>query len=117
MARRQARIVETDLLGEAGTEVGEDDVGARHQPVDHRARTGMAQVQRQRVLAAVARDEVTRLTGRQRRQVANGIALQRLDLDDVGAALGQELRAEGDRDELAELHDLETGERLHGALA
>ena len=120
MARGQARVVQAELLGEAGPEVREDDVGAGQQPLDHRAGAGVAQVEWQRVLAAVARDEVARLAGRQRRQVADRIASERLDLDHVGAALGQELRAERDGDELAELHDLESGERpgvvRHGRL-
>src|SRR5437660_1681922 len=49
-----------------------------------------------------------------RRQLAHRIALDRLDLDDVGAALGEDLRAEGDGDELAELDDLDAGERARG---
>src|SRR5437899_2265497 len=68
---------------------------------------------RRRVLAAVAREEVTGLAGGQRRQLAHGIALERLDLDDVSAALREDLRAEGDGDELAELDDLDAGERSH----
>ena len=72
----------------------------------------MAEVERQRVLAAVARDEVPRLAGGERRQLADRVAVERLDLDHVRAALGEELRAEGDGDELAELDDLDAGERL-----
>ena len=85
-----------------------------HQPLDHRPRVRVAYVERQRVLALIARDEVARLAGRQRRQVAHRIALERLDLDDVRAAVGQELRTERDRDELAELHDLQPRERTRG---
>jgi hypothetical protein len=44
------------------------------------------------------------------RELAHGIALERLHLDDVRAALREELPAEGHRDELAELHDLDPGE-------
>src|SRR5436309_11002460 len=73
----------------------------------------MTEVERQRVLAAVAREEVTGFAGGQRRQLAHGIALERLDLDDVSAALREDLRAEGDGDELAELDDLDAGERSH----
>jgi hypothetical protein len=72
------------------------------------------------VLAAVPGEKVTGLAGRQRRQLAHGISLDRLDLDDVRAALGEDLRAEGHGDELAELDDLDAGERscgVHGALA
>src|SRR5205807_9076193 len=79
VARGQARVVQAELLGEAGPEVREDDVGAGQQPLDHRAGAGVAQVEWQRVLAAVARDEVARLAGRQRRQVADRTASERLD--------------------------------------
>ena len=80
----------------------------------------MAKIERQRMLAAVAGDEVARLAGRQRRQLAHGVALDGLHLDDVGAALGENLRAEGNGDELAELDDLDAGERargVHGGVA
>ena len=72
----------------------------------------MAEVEGERVLAAIARDEVPRLAGGERQKLAGRVAGQRLDLDDVGAALGEELRAERDGDELAELDDLEPGARL-----
>ena len=77
----------------------------------------MAEVERQRVLAPVAGDEVPRLAGGQWRQLAHGVALERLHLDHVSAALGEDLRAEGNRDELTELDDLDAGERarvVHG---
>ena len=80
----------------------------------------MPQVERQRVLAAVSRKKVTGLAGSQRRQLTDRIALDRLDLDHVRAALGEDMSAEGDGDELAELDDLDPGERscgVHGALA
>ena len=72
------------------------------------------------MLAAVPGEEVTGLAGGQRRQLTHGIALDRLHLDDVSAALREDLRAEGDGDELAELDDLDAGERshiVHGAVA
>jgi hypothetical protein len=52
--------------------------------------------------------------------VAHRIAVERLDLDDVRAAVGEQLRAERDCDELTELHDVQAGERasvVHDALA
>jgi hypothetical protein len=72
------------------------------------------------VLATISRKKVAGLTGGQRRELADRIAFDRLDLDDVRAALGEDLGAEGDGDELAELDDLDPGERacgVHGALA
>jgi hypothetical protein len=103
--------LESQLRGKPGPEVRQHDVGAREEPVDDGPGRRVAQVERQRVLAAVAGDEVARLARRQRAQLAHRIALQRLDLDDVSAALGEHLGAEGRRDELPELHHLDAGER------
>jgi hypothetical protein len=72
----------------------------------------MAERQREGVLAPIAGEEMPRLAGHQRGQMAHGIAFQRFDLDHVGAALGQHLSAEGDGDELTELDDLHTGKWL-----
>ena len=72
----------------------------------------MAEVEGQRVLAAITRDEMPRLAGSERQELAGRVTGQRLDLDDVGATFGEELRTERDGDELAELDDLEPGERL-----
>ena len=51
-----------------------------------------------------------RLAGDQRRELTHGIAVERLDLQDTRTALGEQLRAERNRDELAELDDLDPGE-------
>ena len=80
----------------------------------------MAEVEGQRVLAPVTGDEVPRLAGGQRRQLAHGVTLEGFHLDNVSAALGEDLRAERNRDELAELDDLDAGERtrvVHGRVA
>src|SRR5207245_393112 len=95
-----------DIRSEASTSPPRPVFARREASDDARGR-GMTEVERQRVLAAVAREEVTGLAGGQRRQLAHGIALERLDLDDVSAALREDLRAEGDGDELAELDDLD----------
>ncbi len=72
----------------------------------------MLEVQRQRVLPPVAREEVARLPRHEGIQRAHRVALERLDLDDMRAAVGEELRAVRDRDELAELDDLDAVEGL-----
>ena len=69
----------------------------------------MLEIERQRVLAPVTREKVARLPGREGVERAGGVALQRLDLDHVRAAVGEELRAVRHRDELAELDDLDAG--------
>ena len=112
VARPEARVVEAELGGQPRPEIGEHDIGPGDQRLDDARGGGMPEVEGKRVLAAIARDEVPRLAGRERQKLAGLVAGRRLDLDDVGAALGEELRAERDGDELAELDDLEPGERL-----
>ena len=59
--RPQARPVEAELGGEPRAKVHEHDVGAGEQALDDLRGRGMPQVERQRVLAAVSRKEVTGL--------------------------------------------------------
>ncbi|QEH76888.1 hypothetical protein EIK56_01395 [Sphingomonas sp. C8-2] len=83
--RAQVGIVEAEAPRRRQAQIMVDDVGARHQPSDHRARAGMAQVERQRALAALAAEEGG-LVG------AHRVAGQRLDLYDVGAEIGEHHR-------------------------
>jgi hypothetical protein len=54
--------------------------------------------------------------GRERPQPARRVTGQRLDLDDLGAEVGQQLRRVGRRDQLAQLDDLQAldGLRVEG---
>ena len=74
------------------------------------------EIERQRVLAAVADQEVPALAAAQRRDVAARLALERLDLDDVRAAVGEHLAGPRHGDEVAELQHGDAGEGLlaHG---
>ena len=115
MAYRELLVLEPQLGGESRAHVGEDDVGAREQGVEDLARVAMPQVQRQGVLAAVADQEVPALTAAQRRDVAAGLALERLDLDHAGAAVGEHLPRPRHRDEMTELDDGDAVEWTLGA--
>ena len=72
----------------------------------------MAQVEGKRVLAAVADQEVTALAAAERSDVAARLALLRLDLDHVRAAVGERLSRPRHGDEVAELEHRDAGERL-----
>jgi len=115
MARPQLRVLETELGREAGAHVGQDDVGAGEESREDLARVRMLEMKRQRVLAAVADEEVPALTSAQRRDVTARLALERLDLDHVGAAVGEDLPGPRHRDEVAKLDDGDAGERSLGA--
>src|SRR5262249_21733462 len=118
IARGERRVVEAQLPRQTGPEVRQYHVRAREQRVDDALGAWVLEVQGQGMLPAIARDEVPRLPGSQRREQTHGIALERFDLDHVRAAVGEELGAIGDRDELSELDDLDAREGLgarHGA--
>jgi hypothetical protein len=115
MPRGQLLVLEAELGGQARPHVREHDVGAREQRVENRARVAMPQVEWQRVLAAVADEEVAALTAPERRDVAARLTLTRLDLDDVGAAVGENLARPRHGDEVAELDDRDARERLLAA--
>src|SRR5881628_3764840 len=72
----------------------------------------MAQVEGQRVLAAVTDQEVTALAAAKRGDVAARLALQRLDLDHVGATVGEHLSRPRHGDEVAEFEHRDARERL-----
>ena len=72
----------------------------------------VAEIERQRVLAAIADQEVPALAAAEGRDVAARLALQRLDLDDVRAAVGEHLPGPRHGDEVAELQDGDAVERL-----
>ena len=115
MTRRQLLVLQAELGGQPGPHVGEDHVGAAQQLVQNLARVRMLELEGQRVLAPIADHVVPALAGGQRRDVAAGLAFGRLDLDHVGAAVGEDLPGPGDGDEMAELEDGDAVERPRGA--
>ena len=72
----------------------------------------MAEGEGQGVGAAVAGEEVAGDVAPAVAGVAGRLALEGLDLDDVGAAIGEELGAVGTGHELAELQHGDAGEGL-----
>ena len=73
-----------------------ENVGAIDQPPQRLGGGGLLEIEHQRALAAVEPHEQRRHVRRARRAgVARGIALGRLDLDDVGAHVAEHLRRQG----------------------
>ena len=112
IARRELLVLEAEIGGQAGTHVGQHDVRAAEQRVEDAARVGMTEVEWQRVLAAIADQEVPALAAAERRDVTARLALQRLDLDHVRAAVGEHLPGPRHGDEVTELQNGDAGERL-----
>ncbi len=94
-ARLHNRLVaQPPLFHRAGLEVLHQDVGARQEAQQHLATLLLAQVEGDAALVAVHADEVGGVVVVERRPpVAHLVALRRLDLDHVGAVVGEDLGA------------------------
>src|SRR5207249_4238958 len=104
---RQVIPADPEPVHDTRAEVLDDDVGAADEVEEYLAARCALQVEYQRALAAVPADEAEELEPER-------IAARRLDLDDVGAELGEQQRTERTRDEIAEVEDtdpLEAGAR------
>src|SRR3989442_52757 len=88
--RAQPLVVEAHRGHHAGPEVLEHHVGLRHQRGEDLLALGMAQVETDALLAAVVDREVHALAAHHRRMAARLLTAGRLDLDDLGAEIGQQ---------------------------
>ena len=84
---RQRINIDLQTLACAEREIGDEDIGLAHQPVEYRQALGMLEIDRQTAL--VARIEIPGI-GFAGQQSAIGIALKRLDLDDLGTEIRQD---------------------------
>ena len=91
--QRRGLVAEAPLLHGAGLVVLDQDVGVLEQAQEHALALGPAQIETERALVAVDADEVgSVLAGIEgRAPVAHLVALRRLDLDDLGAVVAQDL--------------------------
>jgi hypothetical protein len=110
--RLEPRAVEAHRGDHAGTEVVDHDVGGRDQPLERPLAGIGSQVEDRRALVAVERREVPREALDDRALGAHRIALGWLDLDDVGAEVGEELRAERAGEDPGQVDDADARE-LH----
>ena len=102
----EALEVEGERSQDFGRQVGDDDVGGRHELADDLAALGARRVERHRALVAV-HHEIQRADAvrRHRRDPAILAATAALDADHVGAQVGQERRAVRARDVPPEVED------------
>ena len=110
---RQALVVQAPALHGAGAEVFDQHVGLGCQAPQQVLALGLAQIEGQRLLVAgdhVPPQRFAALVGLA--PLAHGVALARwLDLDHLGAEVGQYLAAGGPGDQLAEFEHLEVVQR------
>ena len=110
--RGQALVTQAPFFQRAGTEILDHDVRipchARHDLLAF----GSAQIDGHRFLVAVLHIPPQRRALVELAPFAQGIAIRRLDLDHLGAELGEELSGKGARNELPQLQHLYSLEGL-----
>ena len=105
-------VADAPFFHRARLEVLDQDVGAFQQAQQHRAAVGLADVERDGALVAVDADEVAGVVVVERRApVAHLVALRRLDLDHVGAVVGQDHRAVRAAEHARQVDHLQAGQR------
>ncbi|MGY4460118.1 hypothetical protein ACVWYI_004078 [Bradyrhizobium sp. LB13.1] len=109
----QRLVSEAEALHRAGRKVLDQHVGVRDQPSQHRFAAVGLEVQHDAALVAVHHQEGGRLIADLRRhRMAGVVAIRRfLDLDDVGAHVGQHQGAGRPGHDMGEIDDLEAGKR------
>src|SRR5947208_2679884 len=116
--RPELRVREAQALHDAGAEIFPDHVRLTDELVEHLAATLAVEVERERFLVAIDRQEVRRLAvGQERRAHAphRVAAIRILDLDHLGALVGEQHRAVRSREHTREVEDANAFEELHFA--
>src|SRR5947199_8278394 len=99
-----------------GRNCSTNDIRAFEQRVEPPAHGGIFQVEGDAALAAIEKCEARAVAPPTGRMAAHLLAAsQRLDLDDLGAGLGQEQRRQWARQQSREVEDKQTFERPHRA--
>jgi hypothetical protein len=103
--RAPALVVEAHRAHDAGAEVLEHDVGFLHERREDFLAQRVPQIDAHALLAAVVDGEVDALAADHRRMLAGLLVADRLDLDDLGAQVGQQHPAAGTRLKAGQLED------------
>ena len=112
LALRYGLVAETEPVEHAGTVALQQHVGTGDQAPQHLLARIRLQIERDRPLAEVGRDRIGGVAAVAPAQRPRPVALsRRLDLDDVGAVLGQQHAAVGSGHPLAQIDDLEPRKR------
>ena len=113
--RQHLVIAEAPAFHVAGLEVLDQDVGVGQHLQDDRLAFRLAQIDRHRAFVAIDADEVAGVAFVERRApVAHLVALRRLDLDHVGAVIGQDHRAVRPAKHAGQVDDFQPGQSAGG---
>ena len=107
---------EAEAHHDAGAELFDEDIGAFDQRPQPRRRAGSLEVDLDALLAAVEHGEQQAVIAGARASFAHGLAAGALDLDHLGARLGEDEGGERPRQEGGEIEHADIGERRHGCL-
>jgi hypothetical protein len=105
----QVLAVDAEPLRNPRPEAFDDDVRPLHQFFHHRGAMRFLEIDGEAALVAIFRPELNRDVR------APGIATRRLDLDHLGAEVGEDRRGERPRDEHREVHHPHARERQPSA--
>ena len=110
-------VADAPALHGAGLEVLDQHISAVEQLQQHRAPFRLAKIEPHRALVAVDADKVgSVVTNERRAPVANLVALWRLELDDIGAVIPEQLRGEWATQHARQVDDLDPGQRAAARL-
>ena len=105
-------VADAPFVERARLEILDQDVGALQHLHQHRAAALGSEVEPDRALVAVDADEIGRVFAVERRTpVAHLVAGGRLDLDHVGAVVGEDLRAIGSAEHARQIDHAQSGHR------
>ncbi|OIQ67267.1 hypothetical protein GALL_511550 [mine drainage metagenome] len=105
-------VADAPFVERAGLEILDQDVGALEHLHQHGAAALGGKVEPDRALVAVDADEIGRVIVVERRSpLADLVAGRRLDLDHVGAVVGEDLRAIGSAENAREVDHAQSGHR------
>src|SRR5262249_46497358 len=111
--RGEPLVAQAPFLEGARAEILDDHVGAPRDAAHDLLSLGQPQVGSHRLLVAVLHVPPQRGALVELAPLAQGIAAGRLDLDHLGAEIGEELAGEGAGDELSQLDDLDAFQGFH----
>ena len=109
---RERRVIEPEAFHQAGTEVLHDHVAREREPARDRASILGPEVDHDRALVPVEREEVGRVLADERRSPATRVVpgAGSLDLHDVGAEVAEQHRRERARQDAGEVRHSDPGE-------